>query len=124
MHLNSVAAKWLRQRLLARARKLTPGPLAEKAAIAALGTARLAASCSSAYRQLLAEHGIEAAKIPHLRRLDELPVLTKANTFGRFALSALARDVPLSQLADVVTSSGRSGASFGFRLTGRAEHER
>ena len=124
MHFNSVAAKWLRRRLLARARKLTPGPLAEKAAVAALGTARWAASCSSAYRQLLAEHGVEAVRIPHLRRLDELPVLTKANTFGRFALSALARDVPLSQLADVVTSSGRSGASFGFRLTGRAEHER
>ena len=68
-----------------------------------------AAGVSPAYAHLLREHG--------------LPVLSKANTFGRFQLAELARPVVTLTLADVLTSSGRSGSHFGYRLSERSAHE-
>ncbi len=82
-----------------------------------------AAKHSAAYRTLLREHGIDDKDLREPWVWKNLPVLTKQNTFGRFALSELARDVPAKDLADVLTSSGRGGRSFGFRLTERARHE-
>ncbi len=85
--------------------------------------ARHAAEVSAAYRQLLAEQGVSRARLAKDITLAELPVLTKANTFGRFGLEELARPIRPEALADVLTSSGRSQSHFGFRLASRQEHD-
>lgn len=82
-----------------------------------------AALCSKAYRVLLREHGLEPDALRHETDLGRLPVLTKANTFGRFSLDELSRPIDTREIADVLTSSGRSGHSFGFKLTVRKQHE-
>jgi phenylacetate-CoA ligase len=82
-----------------------------------------AAVHSAAYRTLLQEQQIEPSTLDAQTELASLPVLTKANTFERFTLAQLARPLPTQEIADVLTSSGRSGRSFGFRLTARAQHE-
>ncbi len=82
-----------------------------------------AAKHSSAYRTLLQEQGIDPAQLGPQTPWSSLPVLTKANTFERFPLSQLSRPLPARALADVLTSSGRGGRSYGFRLTAREQHE-
>jgi phenylacetate-CoA ligase len=91
----------------------------QRAARNALAVARNAAHTSQAYRTLLREQGTDAASAT----LDQLPVLTKANTFERFALKDLCRPLSPRQYADVLTSSGRGGPSFGFRISTRAQFE-
>jgi len=85
----------------------------------ALKTARQ----SEAYRTLLQEKEIDPASLKVSCDWASLPVLTKENTFARFTLTQLSRPHACADLADVLTSSGRSGRSFGFKLTSRAEHE-
>ena len=82
-----------------------------------------AAKSSKAYGVLLREQGIDPTTISDKTVWGTLPVLTKASTFGRFSIAELSREVPAVQLADVLTSSGRGGRSFGFRLTARKQHE-
>lgn len=89
----------------------------------ALEMVSFAAMHSAAYRVLLQEHGVHSEDLRAPSAWSRLPVLTKQNTFGRFALNELARDVSARELADVLTSSGRGGRSFGFRLTVRDQHE-
>ena len=83
-----------------------------------------AAKHSSAYRALLKEAGLPVGGSDLGADLSRLPVLTKENTFGRFALDMLSRDTGVSDIADVLTSSGRGGNVFGFRLTRRKQFER
>ncbi len=85
--------------------------------------AQWAAQASPAYAQLLREHGLTPARLNAGLPLQALPVLNKANTFGRFPLAELARPVAAGQLADVLTSSGRSGSHFGYRLSERRAHD-
>ena len=113
----------LRRLLLAYARRAPIGPALVRAQAAALRVARRAAQVSPAYAQLLREHGLAPAALLAGLPLQALPVLNKANTFGRFPLSELARPVPADALADVLTSSGRSGGHFGYRLSERRAHE-
>ena len=118
------AASGLRRLLLAHARRVPAARAQARSAERAMGIARWAAGCSPAYRQLLHEHGLTPSRLASPCELKQLPVLSKAATFGRFALSELARPVDARNLADVLTSSGRSGGHFGFRLTERQEHDR
>lgn len=113
----------LRRALLQYARRLDGEALHAKAEKKALRTAAWAARQSAAYRTLIREHGLDPDRLNALDRLDALPVLTKACTFERFALNDLMRPVPPQDLADVLTSSGRSGQRFGFRLSTRKQHE-
>ena len=113
----------LRRVLLGYAKRMDPGRMLINSKRGALRAAVQAARHSRAYRVLLQEHGISPASLPALTDLTVLPVLTKANTFERFTLAHLARPLPVETLADVLTSSGRSGRSFGFRLTARGQHE-
>jgi phenylacetate-CoA ligase len=99
------------QRMLAMSRK--------KAVQASIHAARH----SSAYQRLLEERGIQPAQLKNQIEWGLLPILTKANTFERFTLAELSRPLPASELADVLTSSGRGGRSFGFRLTARKQHQ-
>lgn len=122
--LRDAAASGLRRLLLAHARRVPQERARQRAAARALVIARWAATCSAAYRQLLAEHGITPARLAAGCRLTQLPVLSKAATFGRFSVAELARPVASRSLADVLTSSGQSGGHFGFRLTERHEHDR
>jgi phenylacetate-CoA ligase len=90
----------------------------------ALAAAKQAALVSPAYRILLNEHKLHPDAINHATDIATLPVLDKANTFGRFGIQDLARPFRTEDLADVLTSSGRCDTTFGFRLTGRRQYER
>ncbi len=91
----------------------------------AVAAVRAAARRSPAYRVLLGEHGVVLRDWERDPRLSALPVLTKDNTFGRFTLPELAGPaLEVGELADVLTSSGRGGQVFGFRLSRRKEHAR
>lgn len=114
-------ARLSRRLLLAHGRRMDPQRMLERSRQGALQAAVRASRQSRAYRTLLLEHGIDPAALGSVRDLERLPVLSKANTFGRFALDDLARPVAAEDLADVLTSSGRSGSSFGFKLTTRKQ---
>jgi len=113
----------VRKALLAYARRLPPERLQARSLQGALKAVQHAARHSAAYRVLLQESGLDPAAVGPATPLQQLPVLTKDNTFGRFSLEALARPLPPTALADVLTSSGRGGPGFGFRLTTRRQHE-
>ncbi|MHB8949132.1 MAG: phenylacetate--CoA ligase family protein [Rhodoferax sp.] len=121
--LPGAAAPLLRRLLLGYARRIDVGRMLASSRRGAIQAAVQAARHSAAYRALLQEHHIEPSTLGTQTDLSALPVLTKANTFERFTLEQLARPTPTTELADVLTSSGRSGRSFGFRLTTRAQHE-
>ena len=109
--------------MLGYARRIDVGRMLASSRRGALQAAVEAARHSPAYRILLQEHGIAPSSLGPQTDLNALPLLTKANTFERFTLDQLARPAPATQVADVLTSSGRSGRSFGFRLTVREQHE-
>jgi len=121
--IRQAAARITRLLMLASARRVAPHKVLRRAHDAALRAVRHAAGNSIAYRQILAEHGVSPARLAQPITLAELPVLTKANTFGRFTLNELARPVRTQALADVLTSSGHSGSHFGYRLAERREHD-
>ena len=121
--LSGPALKLLRKGLLAYARRIDPDRMLERSRRGAAQVVAHTALHSSAYRQLLKEHGVELSTLGQGTELASMPVLTKANTFERFSLAELARPVSTRDLADVLTSSGRGGPSFGFRLTTRRRHE-
>lgn len=116
------ASRALRKLLLSHGRRLDVQRLQAVSRKRAVDASVRAARHSPAYRRLLQEHGIKAGQ--PVRGIDWhlLPVLTKANTFGRFTLAELARPLAVGEWGDVLTSSGRSGRGFGFRLTSRAQH--
>ena len=122
--LPAAAQRTLRRLLLAHARRLPVAQALVRSRNAALHVARWAAGVSPAYAQLLREHGLTPARLGTGLPLQALPVLSKANTFGRFTLAELARPVASGLLADVLTSSGKSGSHFGYRLSERRAHER
>jgi phenylacetate-CoA ligase len=117
------ALRGLRRLLLAHARRVPLEQALRRARAGAMHVARWAAEVSPAYAQLLREHGLTPTQLAADLPLDALPVLGKANTFGRFKLAELARPVATGLLADVLTSSGRSGSHFGYRLSERRAHD-
>jgi phenylacetate-CoA ligase len=117
------AARLLRKALLSYGRRMDPARMLQRSAHAAVHAVIAAGKHSAAYRVLLQEQGVTPDMLGPEIGWARLPILTKANTFERFALHELARPVQATALADVLTSSGRSGRSFGFRLTGRKQHE-
>ncbi len=116
------ALRGLRRLLLRQGRRLGIGHMLAQSKRRAWKASTAAAQHSAAYRTLLEERGIPLAELPRQGHWSQLPVLTKANTFERFALAQLSRPLPAAELADVLTSSGRDGRSYGFRLTSRAQH--
>lgn len=115
----------LRRALLALGRRQSRKGMLERSARDATAAIKAAAAASPAYRQLLSEAGVDLARWLAAPEWSALPVLTKDNTFGRFALAELAGpSLATADLADVLTSSGRGGAVFGFRLSRRREFER
>ena len=119
---NKVLQK-IRHFLLRYGKSLSYERLMTRSQQGAAQVALKAARQSEAYRTLLQENGIDPTTFRASRDWAKLPVLTKKNTFERFTLTQLSRPHVCADLADVLTSSGRSGRSFGFRLTSRAEHE-
>ena len=115
-------ARLLRRLILYYGRRMKPEHLLARSRQGAQRTAALAARHSKAYRLLLQEHGLQPGSVGPATELTSLPVLRKSNTFERFTVDELARPVEPTALADVLTSSGRSGRSYGFRLTGHAQH--
>lgn len=117
------AVRVLRKFMLAQGRRMGVSRMQTASKSHAIGASRRAAKHSEAYRLLLQEHGVDPAQLGSLADWSSLPILTKANTFERFSLAQLARPLPASAIADVLTSSGRGGRSYGFRLTAREQHE-
>lgn len=117
------AIRGLRRFMLKMGRGMDPQKMLLHSQRKAVSMISLAAQHSAAYRTLLKEQGLGASDLSSHYVWPRLPVLTKQNTFGRFGLDELARAVPAHQLADVLTSSGRGGRSFGFRLTERQQFE-
>ncbi|MGB2753684.1 MAG: hypothetical protein WBD75_13110 [Phycisphaerae bacterium] len=69
-----------------------------------------------AYRDILAEAGVDPAKITSIDAFRQyVPLVDKAGTFGRFPLAALCRGGRLGKPAWVLTSSGHSG-QFAFGM--------
>jgi phenylacetate-CoA ligase len=74
-----------------------------------------------AYRTLLEEHGVRAGDVHDLASFARLcPVLSKENTFDRFPIEQLSAGGRLTDLADVLTSSGHGGR-FSFGVTSRKQ---
>ena len=117
------AVRALRGFLLKQGRRMGGAAMLDRSRNGALRACMEAARHSPAYRALLQEHGIAPTSIGPQTDLASLPILTKSNTFERFPLAQLARPLPAAMLADVLTSSGRGGRSYGFRLTAREQHE-
>jgi phenylacetate-CoA ligase len=122
-HLPAGTVRTLRRWMLAQGRKMAPARMLALSRQRASRAAAWAARDSAAYRQLLAEQGLSPQQAGESGEWERLPVLTKASTFGLFSVDELARPVPAAALADVLTSSGRGGRSYGFRLTAREQHE-
>jgi len=114
----------MRRWLLRYAKSADGAAMLRRAARSALKVAATAAAHSPAYRTLLAERGIAPGAIGRGAGLADLPVLTKESTFGRFSLDELARPLRTGEIADVLTSSGRGGNSFGYKLTTKTQHNR
>jgi phenylacetate-CoA ligase len=86
-----------------------------------LGEFRRAAVEVPAYRTLLEEHGVRAGDVHDLASFARLcPLLSKANTFDRFPLEQLSAGGTLTDVADVLTSSGHGGR-FSFGVTSRKQ---
>lgn len=110
--------------MLALAKRSTPEQLLARSAQRALLAAKHAAQVSSAYRTLLGEHKVAWREFGRNIALSDLPILTKSNTFERFELAQLCRPLAPQNFADVLTSSGRGGQSFGFRITTHKQFRR
>lgn len=115
--------KLLRKLMLQYGRRMDTERLLLSARRRAVEVAVRAARVCEAYRTLLRERGINLAALNATTNLATLPVLTKANTFGRFTLEQLARPLSPGLWADVLSSSGRSGRNFGYRITSRKQHD-
>ncbi len=86
-----------------------------------LAVFRCAATTVAAYRTILAEQNIVADEVTDLASFTRLcPVLSKSNTFERFPIALLSTPGRVSDLADVLTSSGRGGR-FSFGVSTRAQ---
>jgi phenylacetate-CoA ligase len=71
-----------------------------------------------AYRDILAEAGVDPTRITSIDAFrHHVPLVDKAGTFGRFPLAALCRGGRLGKPAWVLTSSGHSGR-FAFGMYG------
>lgn len=117
------AVRALRRFLLKQGRRMGDSRMLKSAQSRAIRACMSAARHSPAYQTLLQERGIDPARLGPGTDWHSLPVLTKANTFERFPLAQLSRPLPAARLADVLTSSGRGGRSYGFRLTAREQYE-
>ena len=80
-----------------------------------------AASSVPAYRRLLEEGGVDPSAIVDGDSFrSRCPILTKSNTFDRFPIDQLCVAGTMTDLADVLTSSGHGGR-FSFGLSTRGQ---
>lgn len=86
-----------------------------------LAELRRAADHVPAYRTLLDERGVRAEEVCDFRTFSRLcPLLSKGNTFDRFALAQMSVGGELHDVGDVLTSSGHGGR-FSFGVISRKE---
>jgi phenylacetate-CoA ligase len=104
-------------------------PVLQTSAIDTTGAApllaefRRAATHVPAYQVLLDEHGVRAEDVRDVETFSTVcPLLSKANTFDRFALPQLSIGGRLQDVGEVLTSSGHGGR-FSFGVISRAEAE-
>ncbi|BCB26567.1 hypothetical protein SKTS_14530 [Sulfurimicrobium lacus] len=113
--------KILRRVMLALLARSSPETLLRQGEEKVLRAFRRAASNVSAYREILAEHGVDPRDIHSIADFQSrCPPLNKTNTFARFRLAELCVASALNDLAGVLTSSGH-GARFGYGLSTRAQ---
>jgi phenylacetate-CoA ligase len=74
-----------------------------------------------AYGTLLEEHGVRSSEVRDLASFSRrVPLLSKRNTFDRFRLEQMSVGGTLTDVADVLTSSGHGGR-FSFGVTTRKQ---
>jgi len=113
--------KTLRRIILAILARSRPETLLRHGEQRVLRAFRRAASSVSAYREILAEHGVNPRDVRSIAEFRLLcPLLNKNNTFARFPLNELCVASALGGLAGVLTSPGH-GARFGYGLSTRAQ---
>ena len=89
-------------------RLLEPHPVPDAAA-AALALFRRTVAEVPAYRELVADHGIDPAAIRDASDFARLPLVTKANYVNRYPLAARCRGGRLESCDMVAVSSGSTG---------------
>ncbi|MFO1055843.1 MAG: hypothetical protein U1E53_02620 [Dongiaceae bacterium] len=89
-------------------RLLEPHPVPDPAA-AALALFRRTVAEVPAYRELVADHGIDPATIRDASDFARLPLVTKANYVNRYPLAARCRGGRLESCDMVAVSSGSTG---------------
>ena len=121
--MNQFLARLARRLIRRRLADSSPASLIARGERKLLNAFRRAARCSPAYRQLLAEVGVDPATIRTAADFrDRCPVLEKSATFGRFSVrELLADDIAAGDLASVLTSSGHGGGGFALGLATRAQ---
>ena len=113
--------KILRRIILAVLARSRPETLLRRGEQNVLRAFRRAASRVPAYREILAEQGVNPRDVRSIAEFRLLcPILNKNNTFARFPLKELCVASVLDGLAGVLTSSGH-GARFGYGLSTRAQ---
>jgi phenylacetate-CoA ligase len=99
-----------RREMLRFLRNTPPEQMAEIATAAAVSAFQRAASRVPAYRELLAEAGVDAGSVTDIDAFTRhAPLLNKDNTFVRFPISQLCLDGNLDGVRSMLTSSGYSG---------------
>ena len=110
-----------RARRVLTASVLHPSANDDVVAAKLLGEFRRAAEQVPAYQLLLAESGVRPIDVRDVWTFSTLcPVLSKVNTFDRFPLTQLCAGGALSDVGEVLTSSGHGGR-FSFGVISRAE---
>jgi len=110
-----------RARRVLTASVLHTAPADDAVAQRLLGEFRRAAEQVPAYQVLLGESGVRPIDVRDVWAFSTLcPVLSKVNTFDRFPLTQLCAGGALSDVGEVLTSSGHGGR-FSFGVISRAE---
>ena len=112
-------ARWRRRALLGLLYRQSPASLEHRALKRLPRAVGRAAAQSAAYRTIYREAGLERSHPPQDRdALANYPILEKADLFERFSLEELIADnVPVGDLAGVLTSSGHGGPNFAFGVS-------
>ena len=121
--MKTIFAKLTRRLIRSQLQKMSPEKLRRLSENRLIRAFRRAARQSNAYQILLSEKKISTESILSAQDfMQHCPILEKSNTFRRFPLRELiANDVPIDQLASVLTSSGHGSSGFALGLSTRSQ---
>lgn len=121
--MNPVFARLARRIIRWRLGQVSPAQLLRVSERKVLRAFQRALRQSPAYRILLAEVSADPGRVQTLADFVACcPILDKSNTFRRFPLEELiSQDVPVRNIASILTSSGHGSGGFALGLSTRAQ---